>query len=256
MAIKKVQETDLLADSLDAWVEKYKLAKDPYLPNLISALRERASLHIWAELNPIDYLPHPESYAAQSRFNVIRLLTVIRNVLVFAPVALTWAAVAAATNAFAIYLREEDAQVVNFLDFWQDGYGVLEEHWRIGFVAQLDFLLVLAVIALTLYISFEGHKITQLRQNREMAIDSERLAIALEIHTVLHEKRKITAVTMNQALAGSIGRLVIATKSLEIASKSIEKTSKRVTPSASPNSDRFDFSSLTESFKSSKSRRA
>lgn len=256
MAIKKVQATDLLAENLEQWVEKYKLAKDPYLPNLINALRQRSNLHVWAELNPIDYLPNPNSYVAQSRFNFIRLITVIRNVLVFAPVALTWAAVAAATSAFSIYLKEEGGQVVNFLDFWQDGYGVLDDRWRIGFVAELDFLLVLAVIILTLYISFDGHRVTELRKNREEIIDSERLAMALEIHSVLYDKRKITAVTMNQSLAGSISRLVTASKSLEVASKSIEKTSKRVTPTVTPNLDRFDFSTLTDSFKSSKGRRA
>jgi hypothetical protein len=57
--------------------------------------------------------------------------------------------------------------------------------------------------------------------------------LAIEIHAALHDKRKITTVTMNASLAGAISRLVSASNNLEDASKFIEKASRKL-PKQSP----------------------
>lgn len=226
MATKKVQPTSLLAEKLEKWVELRGVKDDPYLTQLIQALRDRKNLHIWSEIQPLDFMPHPESLSQTRQLNLVRVLTILRNVLVFAPVALTWAAVSAATTGFAAYTKENGSSVVNFLDFWQNGYEYLADHWKIGEVARLDFILVLIVIALTVYVSLVGQKLHASRLKEEAEIDQERAQLALEISTILHDKRKITTVTMNQALAGSISRLVNATQNLEKAAKDIVKVQK------------------------------
>ncbi len=227
MAIKKVQPTTVLAEKLEEWSRLRGVERDPYLSQLTESLKERKNLHIWAELQPLDFLPYPKSEAQNRQSDLVRILTIIRNVLVFAPVALTWAAVSAATTGFAAYTKENGASVVNFLDFWQNGYGYLSDKWKIGEVARLDFILVMIVIVLTLFVSIVGHRAQQLRNQEEALIDQERSTIALEIAQVLHDKRKITTVTMNQALAGSISRLVSATQNLESAAKEINKLQKK-----------------------------
>lgn len=227
MATKKVQATSVLAEKLERWVSLRGVKNDPYLQQLIEALHNRKNLHVWAEIQPLEFMPHPDSNAQSTQSNLVRILTIVRNVLVFAPVALTWAAVSAATTGFAAYTKENGASVVNFLDFWQNGYGYLADHWHIGEVARLDFLLVVVVIVLTLYVSLVGHRAQTARVNEEALIDQERAELALEITSVLHEKRKITTVTMNQALAGSISRLVSATQNLETAAKDIAKAQKQ-----------------------------
>ena len=227
MAIKKVQPTTVLAEKLEEWSRLRGVERDPYLSQLTESLKERKNLHIWAELQPLDFLPYPKSEAQNRQSDLVRILTIIRNVLVFAPVALTWAAVSAATTGFAAYTKENGASVVNFLDFWQNGYGYLSDKWKIGEVARLDFILVMIVIVLTLFVSFFGHRSQQLRNQEEALIDLERSTIALEIAQVLHDKRKVTNVTMNQALAGSISRLVNATQNLESAAKEINKVQKK-----------------------------
>ncbi len=227
MAIKKVQPTTVLAEKLEEWSRLRGVERDPYLSQLTESLKERKNLHIWAELQPLDFLPYPKSEAQNRQSDLVRILTIIRNVLVFAPVALTWAAVSAATTGFAAYTKENGASVVNFLDFWQNGYGYLSDKWKIGEVARLDFILVMIVIVLTLFVSFFGHRSQQLRNQEEALIDQERSTIALEIAQVLHDKRKVTNVTMNQALAGSISRLVNATQNLESAAKEINKLQKK-----------------------------
>lgn len=227
MAGKKVQPTTVLAEKLEDWARRHRVERDPYLSQLTESLKERKNLHIWAELQPLDFLPYPKSDAQNRKSDLVRILTIIRNVLVFAPVALTWAAVSAATTGFAAYTKENGASVVNFLDFWQNGYGYLSDKWKIGEVARLDFILVMIVIVLTLFVSIVGHRAQQLRNEEEAVIDQERSTIALEIAQVLHDKRKVTTVTMNQALAGSISRLVNATQNLESAAKEINKTQKK-----------------------------
>ena len=192
-----------------------------------------------------------------AKARLVRVLTVVRNVLVFAPVALTWAAVSEATAGFSKYIAQNGADVVNFLDFWQNGYDILGEEWKIGNVARLDFLIVVIVIALTLYVSQVGHTVEQTKNSAEDAIDRERLALAIEIHAALHDKRKITTVTMNASLAGAISRLVASTKNLEDASQVLEKASRKLPKPAAQNSflDSFSFD-LDEKPAKKRSRRA
>lgn len=254
---RKPQAIDSLAGSIATWVSRHGLQSDPYLNGLLAAIESKKDLHIWAELDPTQYLPHPETKIAFSKTRIVRILTVVRNVLVFAPVALTWAAVGAATSAFSQYVADNGANVVNFLDFWQNGYDVLGEEWRIGNVARLDFILVSIVIALTLYISQAGHTVETAKNAAEDAIDLERLALAIEIHAALHDKRKITTVTMNASLAGAISRLVAASNNLEDASKFIEKASRKLPKEAPMTSFLDSYSSdLDEAPARKRSRRA
>lgn len=239
---RKPQAVDQLAGSISAWISRHNLQSDPYLTGLLTAIESKRDLHIWAELDPNEYLPHPEAKSGSATERLVRILTVVRNVLVFAPVALTWAAVGEATTGFSKYIAANGADVVNFLDFWQNGYDVLGEEWRIGNVARLDFFIVLVVIALTLYVSRGGYKAETLNNAEEVEIDRERLALAIEIHAALHDKRKITTVTMNASLAGAISRLVGASHNLEDASKFIEKASRKLPKQSSESSF---FSSLS-----------
>jgi hypothetical protein len=225
---RKPQAIDTLALNLSRWISRHDLQSDQYLNGLLAAIDSKKDLHIWAELDPTEYLPHPEAKAGNSSARLVRIFTVIRNVLVFAPVALTWAAVSAATSGFSQYISANGADGVNFLDFWQNGYEILGSEWRIGNVARLDFAIVLVVIILTLYVSQAGHKVEEIRNAAEDEIDRERLALAIEIHAALHDKRKITTVTMNASLAGAISRLVSATHSLDGAAREIEKATRKL----------------------------
>lgn len=233
---RKAQPIDALAGNISQWIARHKISNDPYLSGLLTAIESKKDLHIWAELDPTEYLPHPETDAGAATERLVRILTVVRNVLVFAPVALTWAAVGAATTGFSKYITANGADVVNFLDFWQNGYDILASEWRIGNVARLDFVIVLIVIALTLYVSQGSHKVDLIKNAAEDAIDKERLALAIEIYAALHDKRKITTVTMNASLAGAISRLVTATHNLEDASSILEKASRKLpkAPTAAP----------------------
>jgi hypothetical protein len=152
---------------------------------------------------------------------LILTLTIVRNVAVFVPVALTWSAVSHATAGFAKYVEENPDTVANFLEFWQNGYGYLSSEWTIGTVANLDFLIILIVIFLTLYISLASNRDKQKRAALASSFNEERLFLALEVREFLHDKRRITTVTMNQALATAIQNLKNATYELDLTAQRI-----------------------------------
>ena len=168
---KKPELNLILADKLLAWADKYDVTKDGYVRGLYEALTSRKNLQIWASLNPIEYLPMPELKAGLSMANWTRSITVLRNVLIFLPVALTWAAVGEATTAFSTYLKANGSDIVNFLDFWQNGYGVLDDKWRIATIALLDFLIIMVVIVMTLIASFFSRRVTELQIMSEKETD-------------------------------------------------------------------------------------
>ena len=217
-----------LADQVDSWAYKYQVSRDPYTNGLSNSLREKRNLQIWAAMNPIEYLPQPEITEGIAIARWARLLTLIRNVLVFAPVALTWAAVGQATSAFSRYVDENGADVVNFLDFWANGYGYLGTEWQISKVAFLDFLIILVVIVLTLIASVFGKKASELQSKFDQQIERERIGLAVEINSFLFDKQKATNVSMNASLAGAIAKLLNATDSLEDVTKNLAKTTKKV----------------------------
>jgi hypothetical protein len=217
-----------LADQVDSWAYKYQVRRDPYVSGLSASLREKKNLPIWASMNPVEYLPQPEITEGIAVARWARLLTLIRNVLVFAPVALTWAAVGQATSAFSRYVDENGADVVNFLDFWENGYGYLGTEWQISKVAFLDFLIIVVVIILTLIASVFGKRASELQAEYDQQIERERIGLAVEINSFLFDKQKATNVTMNASLAGAIAKLLNATDALEDVAKNLAKTTKKV----------------------------
>jgi hypothetical protein len=97
-------------------------------------------------------------------------MSVLRNSLVFLPVALTWFAISKATSAFALYTSDNSLSVVNFLDFWENGYGVLASRWALSNVATLDFEIILLIIALTIAITFLDRSLKNFCKNREVQL--------------------------------------------------------------------------------------
>jgi hypothetical protein len=153
-------------------------------------------------------------------------MTVLRNALVFLPVALTWYAISKATSAFALYTADNSLSVVNFLDFWENGYGVLSEEWSLSHVATLDFQIILGIIALTIAITFLDRSLKNSRNLVLQEADNERIQIALVISSYLFDHQRVTNVTVNQSLSRAIRDILNSTDSLEKTSRELNKTVK------------------------------
>jgi hypothetical protein len=223
-ARKKTTGNPELAEKIRSWGKKRRLTKDAYLSGLADAIESDEDLVVWASTDVLAVFPH--SYASQTPNRIYSALVLIRNVLVFAPVALTWLAISEATSAFAIYTTKETGTVANFLQFWEDGYGYLDEEWTISHVAVLDFQLILAVIVLTLLTELYSNRNESIAEKDDIESERERIGLAVEVMAYLYDKRGVNNVTMNSALARSVQNLRASSKSLNDAAKRIEKVSK------------------------------
>ena len=212
---KKSVKNEELAHALLSWAKQHKVDDDPYISGLHAALQNNSDLAMWSTLVPLEYLPLTETEAGSREISLNHFLTIARNILVFVPVALTWAAVGKATTAFAVYVEANPNSVTNFLEFWQNGYGVLGEKWTIGYVANLDFLLITAVILLTMATSYLSRKGLKIRRLGQRKVDAERMKLGLALTEFLYTKRAVTPSTLNQNVSTSITSLRNASKSLE-----------------------------------------
>jgi hypothetical protein len=223
---KKTPPHLILVNSLQSWATLYGVQSDPYVSGLTEAVAARKNLPMWASLDPLEYLPHAQIHTHKRLHLASLVMSVVRNSLVFLPVALTWFAISKATSAFATYTADNSLSVVNFLDFWENGYGVLDQKWALSNVATLDFQIILGIIGLTIAITFLDRALKNSKNQAMQEADDERIQMALGISTYLFDQQRVTNVTVNQSLAKAIRDILNSTESLEKTSKELNKTVK------------------------------
>ena len=210
-----------LAARLREYGENYGLEEDPYLEGLSNAIEEGKNLSVWASNDVMTLMPHPDVESVEGP--IYSAMVLVRNVLVFVPVALTWLAVGKATTGFSLYTAKSSAaSVVNFLQFWQNGYGVLAKVWTLSHVAEDDFYIIATVIILTFVTPFMNRSAIKKATAFEQDALRERLTLVIEVESFLFDKRRLTPLTIDSALAKSFERVVEATQNLAIASKRID----------------------------------
>jgi hypothetical protein len=216
----------ILLNSLQSWATLYGLKSDPYVSGLTAAVSSRKNLPMWASLDPLEYLPHADVNTHKRLHLLSLIMSVLRNSLVFLPVALTWYAISKATSAFALYTADNSLSVVNFLDFWENGYGVLAEEWSLSHVATLDFQIILGIIGLTIAITFLDRSLKDKKNQALQTADEDRIQMALAISSYLFDQQRVTNVTVNQSLSRAIRDILNSTDSLEKTSRELNKTVK------------------------------
>ena len=201
---KKNQVDLLLSNRVSSWATEFGLTDHSYVKGLIEALRSGKNLGSWLALDPMEYLPdEPPRMKFQGR-GIAGLLSLFRNTLVFAPVALTWLAISKTTAAFAIYTKNNSLNVVNFLDFWQNGYGVLSQTWILSHIAILDFELIALVIFLTLMTYWVNDREMRRRRKLEEKFWEARSEIALNISLHAHQTSLRNLKTLRSRLASEL----------------------------------------------------
>lgn len=216
-------EKNLLLSRLNQWAVKHSLLEDPYLVSVSRAIEQNDSLDFWATLDPGTRLPRPLSKVGEALITWARYIAIVRNILVFVPVAVTWKAIAEATSAFSEFINSNTATPVNFLEFWQNGYGLLDPIYRIGTVAEIDFWIIILVIATTIT-STSLLNIGRARDaKQQVQLDAERELISFEIHKYLSVPDKVSKGFTEQTLNLAIRNLSSATESIAAAAKRFEK---------------------------------
>lgn len=212
---QKLEKHLILAELVERWARKNGFLRNAYIERILPALINQENLAFWAATDPFVQLPHAVSQRG-SRFEKVAMrLTAFRNALVFAPVAITWIAVSKATSAFEVYIEKNVNATVNFLQFWQDGYGLLGEEWQIEKVALFDAIIVFIVICLSFAINFFWHSSDSLREKEEAELEDERAQVAFAIKEYLFSKQTISRLTLNRGVATAIENLVQATENLQ-----------------------------------------
>ena len=213
--IPKLEKNRILADLIEKWARKYGLMRDPYVARLLVALKENQNLAMWSAMEPMQMLPYATPVSGLKLQKIAARLSILRNALVFAPVAFTWLAVGQATTAFQKFVETNSTATVNFLEFWQNGYDVLDEKWRISTVALTDALIVFIVIFLSVGATYLADLANYRSQEEDSVLLEERAELALAIKEYLYTKQTVTRLTLNQGIATAIENLVEATENLQ-----------------------------------------
>jgi len=186
--------------ALKQWASEASFEKHPYVINLISAISTNSNLPFWATISPFDYLPRKKIQLTQRR-KVLSYLGLLRNTLIFTPVALTWTAIGKATSAYQIYNLKNPNNLSNFLDFWQNGYGILSDSWTIGKVAAADAIIIGVIISLIIITQLLTVRIVREESLLQEAFDLDRFNVGLEISQLLFEKRDVSDGKLKSDLA-------------------------------------------------------
>lgn len=226
---KKSQSPEALIAEIKSWAITNHCEDDALVTALITDLESGQDLQAWASLDSLEILPPVEYKSGDKLLRITNLIAIARNILVFVPVALTWIAVSKATTAFEQYTAANPTAVVNFLEFWQNGYGLLSKDWIIGHVAFLAGAIIAVVIALSMTVS-----VLELQHKRSMrtivaVLNKERLALALKIFKHLHSHKTATPAVVNAGIAGSVRNLLATSKEMAKASKELTKDIKKST---------------------------
>jgi hypothetical protein len=212
-----------LAEELRLWAANHEVTDDVYVRQLADALASGDQLDYWSRYDNLELLPAGKSPSGQRELRLSDALINFRNIMVFVPVAFTWAGISQATSAFSEYSSANTNRVVNFFDFWENGYGVLSDFWTLSNVAQIDFLLLTIVIMASTVIAILQSKARRLVSAAEKETDQLRIELALRINLYLHDFRSPTPLVVNQRVAQSVMNLRKSSAELLSASKSLDK---------------------------------
>ncbi len=218
--------------SLDRWADRWSVQDDPYVEGLTEAIRNNKNMTMWASLDPYEMLPSPPPAAGRRLDRITQAATGLRNVLVFVPVAITWWAIGKALDAFGTFKEQQsDDESISFLDFWRDGGGLLEDETLFGLtpkiqeIAFVDFLIIAAVVALTVLAGVVGALAERRRDLQEDQIDFERSRVALELVDALENKRSASPETIAGSIATVLNDLVDASREVRNAALQLEQAS-------------------------------
>jgi len=215
---------------LQGWATKWECQQNPYVAGLTQAISQRDDLTMWASLSPHEHLPRPTSAKKFGALNFIsRTLTLVRNVLVFVPVAITWYAIGKASEAYGQFTRDNKDTPLNFLQFWQSGEyppggkQYLSEFWQIGDVARFDALLIGLIVLLTLVVGALVVGGDRSEAKFEEEVESERLALSLVLANALHGRRSASPESIEESLAEALNDLTQAARDVNDVAARLER---------------------------------
>jgi methyl-accepting chemotaxis protein len=222
---------------LDTWSLVWEVDDDPYVEGLSEALETQNNMTMWAAFDPTDRLPFPEPKRGGAFKRLADLFALIRNVLVFLPVAITWIAISKATKAFSEYNKtKEVGEDLNFLEFWSNSanhgylddksFGLLDP--KIQDVAYLGFAIISLIIFLTLLSSAFSVYASRVSLNSEKNADLQRKDVSISLLEALEGKRTASPDSIAGTIADVLNDLNDASRGMREAALRVEQASSEV----------------------------
>lgn len=229
MATKKVKNQNLeLANSVNSWSQKNLVEDDIYVKSLAESLETGIGLQSLAQYDATQTLPHPENNAGLKESRYSETLISVRNILVFVPVAFTWAGISQATAAYSEYTAANPNTIVNFFDFWENGYGVLSKFWTLSSITRIGFLLLSLIIVASIVIAVLQKTSSTQKREAEKIIAKERFRLGFEINQYLFQFKTITPIALNQNSLAAVRELKATSVATAKIVKSAEKSASEI----------------------------
>lgn len=223
-ARKKSKVNTKLVSAFSEWAKECELENDVFVSRLLASLRSGTDLEYWAQYDATEFLPFPDIKGGAKENSISERLISFRNIMVFVPVAFTWAGISQATAAFSTYSALNPNKVLNFFDFWENGYGVLNKFWTLSNIARIDFFMLALIILASIAIAYLQRSAKILQKNEKERIDQDRLSIALDINEFLYQFERVTPVILNRSITSMLQNLRLTSNSIARLSKSSEKS--------------------------------
>lgn len=215
-----------LAQRVEQWAVINGLRTEFEVSTLIEDLRDQRFLNFWAQRDIEALLPKPKHPAVEHLRMLQQRLLFLRNVIVFLPVTITWIAISEASSSFSEFIAKNEAIVVNFLEFWQGGYGDLNPIWKLSSIALIDFFILAVIMLLTIVAQVLRLRSEGLIRRQDSFPLEQRFLLLQEISEYLSQQQTLPPLTVNRQIATSIRNLSRATQSLEKLSSDLGKTVK------------------------------
>lgn len=216
----------ILADKVQLWALTNNTPDSATTKDLIEDLRQRRNWNYWANLRSNEILPEirlPQLLMLRARYRQVLFL---RNLMVFLPVTVTWIAISEAASAFSAFIDANQSSLVNFLQFWQDGYGFLSPIWRLSSVAFIDFLILAFIMILTIVLHGLGRSIDALTQKEQDLNVSERGSLTRELFDFFQRNQTISAITVDRTLVAALRDFNKTSQNLEKLTNDLSKSVK------------------------------
>lgn len=217
---------------MNTWAKQWEVSEDPFVKGLNEAIQQNNDLGMWSSLDPTQLLPDmPDQTTIFHRAG--NALAILRNIFVFLPVAITWQAIAKATDAYTKWFPATDPALKNteknFLDFWANGYGALDKKYTLPHIGILDFWIIIGIVVISLVSSILISRGDKANEDLSQVFESERLTVAIRIRRALHGKREASPESIATSLADALADLNQTTRDMAEVAARLEASTAGVT---------------------------
>ena len=217
-----------MSEKVRLWAISNELWEHQRIDELIQDLENQNNYAYWSSQRPSELLPQKFDSATDNAESWYQRVLFLRNLLVFLPVTITWIAISEASSSFSEFTTENSGSIVNFLQFWQDGYGYLASIWRLSSIALIDFFILATIMFLTSILPIFKARIARQQERFDRKNADARDALCKELFEFFVNNQIVAPLNFDRKLAKSLRDLSKSTQNLEKVTKELAKTSKNL----------------------------